>query len=369
MSWNTLLRILWYNWRDIKNPDAGGAEVFTHHLILSLSARGHDISLFTSEFPNSLQNENIDGVKVIRSGNKYDVYRTAKDYFKKNKDRYDLFVDSVNTKPFLSPNLVKGKTVLPIIYQLVSEIWYAETTFPVSFFLHHYFEKKWLSRYKETPTVTVSKSSQDDLKSIGFKKIFVVPVGLNIIPLNEVPQKESTPTVAFLGRLKKYKLPHHALEAFSLIKEHVPDAKLWVIGGGSIQKELERRFDAKDITFFGHVNEGHKYELLRKAHLLLVPGVREGWGLVVTESNAMGTPAIAYSVQGLRDSVVDGQTGILIKECSPDGLAHAAITLLKDRALLMKYSHNALEFSRQFSWNRTAAEFDKIINSITKHPS
>jgi glycosyltransferase involved in cell wall biosynthesis len=104
-----------------------------------------------------------------------------------------------------------------------------------------------------------------------------------------------------------------------------------------------------------------KYRLLSRAHLLLVPGVREGWGLVVTEANAMGTPAVAYDVHGLRDSVRDGQTGVLVKEKTPQSLARSAISLLQDRDTLDKLSFNALAFSKEFSWDNTADEFDRII--------
>jgi glycosyltransferase involved in cell wall biosynthesis len=98
--------------------------------------------------------------------------------------------------------------------------------------------------------------------------------------------------------------------------------------------------------------------------LILVPAVLEGWGLVVTESNAMGTPAVAYNVAGLRDSIIDGKTGILVKNKSPESLADSAICLLKDKDRLGKLSFNALSFSRQFSWDNTANEFDRIITSM-----
>ena len=107
-----------------------------------------------------------------------------------------------------------------------------------------------------------------------------------------------------------------------------------------------------------------KYDLLRKAHIVLMPSVREGWGLVVTESNAMGTPVIAYNVPGLRDSIIDGKTGILLKENSPQSLAHAAISLLTDQDRLKRYSTEALAFSKQFNWDNTAAAFDKIIREL-----
>jgi glycosyltransferase involved in cell wall biosynthesis len=123
----------------------------------------------------------------------------------------------------------------------------------------------------------------------------------------------------------------------------------------------------KDVVFYGHANNELKYELLRKAHIVLMPSVREGWGLVVTEANAMGTPVVAYNVPGLRDSVIDGETGVLVKDNSPQNLAHRTISLLTDRSLLKKYSDNALAFSTQFSWDNTAGAFDKIIREITSH--
>ncbi len=100
---------------------------------------------------------------------------------------------------------------------------------------------------------------------------------------------------------------------------------------------------------------------MSQAHLILVPGFREGWGLVVTEANAMGTPAVTYNVNGLRDSVRDGQTGILVKKNTPQSLAHASIALLQDQYTLNKLSLNALTFSKEFTWDNTADKFDRII--------
>jgi glycosyltransferase involved in cell wall biosynthesis len=56
---------------------------------------------------------------------------------------------------------------------------------------------------------------------------------------------------------------------------------------------------------------------LSRAHIILAAAVREGWGLIVTEANAMGTLAIGYNVPGLRDSIRHGETGITIIEKTP----------------------------------------------------
>jgi glycosyltransferase involved in cell wall biosynthesis len=360
------LRVLWFNWRDIRHPEAGGAEVFTHEVMRRLVKKRYDMTLFSAQFSNTLRNEEIDGVKIIRDGGKYTVYDKARIHYNNYKDNYDFVIDENNTKPFLTPKYVKEKPILALVHSLAREGWFYETYFPLNYIGYYFLESKWLSYYKDIPTATVSNSTKEDLEALGFKKIFLVPEGLSVTPLSEVRQKESTsPIITYVGRLKRHKLPHHAIQAFSIIKKTIPDAKMWVIGDGYMRKELEK-FNINDIIFYGRVKDELKHELLSKSHLVLVTGVREGWGLVVVESNAMGTPAIAYNVPGLRDSVRDGETGLLVKENTPSCLAHTAISLLKDQQLLSKFSSNALAFSKQFSWDNTASAFDNIIKNIAQ---
>ena len=358
----SLMRILWYNWKDLRNPDAGGAEVYTHEVMKRLAKRGHEMTLFTSKFKDCQLNENIDGVDIIRDGNKYTVYLKAKSYSKAYKHHYDLIIDEINTRPFLIPKFVREKQVIALIHQLAREFWFYETKFPLNYIGYYYLEKKWLSNYKNLITLTVSDSTKVDLEQLGFKKLFVVPNGLNVIPLSNVKGKEANPTVVFMGRLKKAKLPHHALQAFSIIKREIHDAKMWIIGDGYFRKKLES-FKKEDVTFYGHISNEKKYELLSRAHIILVPAIREGWGQVVTEANAMGTPAIGYHVPGLRDSIMHSETGITIIEKTPEAMAQQAISLLRDSDRLSRYSKNALDFSRQFSWDNTVNLFEKILNN------
>ena len=357
------MRILWFNWKDIRNPEAGGAEVFTHEVMKRLAKRGLEMTLFTSRFKGCQLNENINGIEIIREGNKYTVYKEAKNYLKTYKHHYDLVIDEINTRPFLTPQFVGSeKPIIALIHQLAREFWFYETQFPLNYIGYYYLEEKWLSNYKDIMTLTVSYSTKVDLEELGFKKVSIVPPGLNITPLSNVKEKEDNPTVVFIGRLKKAKLPHHALQAFSIIKREIHDAKMWVIGEGYLREKLESS-NIKDVTFYGHTSNERKYELLSRAHIIIVPAVREGWGLIVTEANAMGTPAIGYDVHGLRDSIKDGETGIIIKERSPAAMAQQAISLLRDSERLSKYSRNATEFAGQFSWDTTVDLFQQVIQN------
>jgi len=362
------LRILWYNWRDIKNPEAGGAEVFTHEIASRLVNKNHEVHLFTSAFANSPDVEKIDGVRVIRDGSKYSVYKKAEKYYKSKKEDYDIVIDEINTRPFLAPKFVKDVPILAIFHQLAREFWFYETRFPINLLGYYYLENKWLSKYRNVPTVTISNSSRKDLEERGFQKILMVPEGLKVTPLSELKKKGSIPKIVFMGRLKKAKLPHHALEAFSIIKKEFNDAEMSFIGDGYMRKKLQKS-KTRDVTFYGRIDEELKYRLLSHAHIILVPGVREGWGLIVTEANAMGTPAVGYNVPGLRDSIIDGKTGVLVKVNSPGEIARSAISLLREPEKLYELSANALAFARQFNWDTTAIEFEKIIEDLGNNNS
>jgi glycosyltransferase involved in cell wall biosynthesis len=214
------------------------------------------------------------------------------------------------------------------------------------------------------PTVTVSESTRQDLLELGFRKVFVVPEGLNFTPLSEIPEKEEYPVVVYAGRLKRAKRPDHAIKAFKIVKEEIPNAELWVVGDGPYKKDLEK-IAVDGVKFFGGLSNEHRRRLLARAWVLVNPSVREGFGLNVLEANALGTPCVAYEVAGLRDSIIDERTGLLVKENgNVEKLAEAMIKVLRDEALRKTLSENALQHCKSLSWDRTAQELEKILKEI-----
>jgi glycosyltransferase involved in cell wall biosynthesis len=119
--------------------------------------------------------------------------------------------------------------------------------------------------------------------------------------------------------------------------------------------------ETDDITIFGKQDTSSKLELMSRSHVLLVPGVREGWGLVVTEANAMGTPAVAYDVPGLRDSVIDGVNGTLVQRGDYVGMAIEAIDILRDHIRRKTFSLNGIRHAKNFSWDTTASRISEIL--------
>jgi glycosyltransferase involved in cell wall biosynthesis len=360
------LKILILNWRCWLNPDAGGAEVFTREVAEGLTKRNHIVTLFTSKFNGCKPEENISGVHILRAGNKYSVYWKAKEYYKKCffKKDYDIIIDEINTRPFLTPKFVNnGEKIVALIHQLAREYWFYETPFPISHIGYYFLENRWLKNYVNVPTVTVSESTKKDLLNLGFREVFVVTEGLNFKPLAEVPEKEKFPVVVYVGRLKRAKRPDHAVRAFKIVREKVPEARLWVIGNGYFRKELER-MAVGGVRFFAGLSNGKRRELIRRAWVLVNPSVREGWGLNVIEANALGVPCIAYDVAGLRDSIKDNVTGLLAEDEHVEDLAEKILLVLRDDALREKLSKNALECAKKFNWDKTTKKFMKVLEQV-----
>lgn len=340
-------RILLYNWRDVRHPDAGGAEVFTHEVLKRLVDRGHEATLFAAAFDGCDQTTDIDGVEVVRAGGRYTVYGQAMRHYRDVRGDFDVVIDEVNGPPFLTPTYV-DEPVVALIHHVLREEWFYELPFPVDSLSYH-LQDWWLKLYRSVPTVTVSQSTERELRDLGFEDVTVAPEGIGVEPLSAVPAKPDRPTFLFVGRMARPKRPDHALGAFEHLRDHYPDARLHMVGDGDMLPAL--RANAGDgVRFHGYVSEERKRQLMKESHVLLVPSVREGWGLVVTEANAMGTPAVGYNVKGLRDSIRNGENGLLAAQ-HPSRLARRAVTVLETR--YDAYTRAALEVSERHDWDRT----------------
>jgi glycosyltransferase involved in cell wall biosynthesis len=315
------MRILIFNWKDRAHPAAGGAEVFTEEVARVLVQRGHDVTLFASGVADRPHRERIDGVDVVRQGSRVGVYRAARRFWERQPaNAYDLVIDEINTRPFLTPRWVRDTPVVALIHQLAREIWRYELPFPISTLGRYILEPWWLRTYRDVPTLTVSASSAESLVRLhGWRDVTVVPEGSTPHPV-PVVEKEMDPTIVFLGRLVAMKRPGDALEAFSLLRNHLPTAQLWIIGDGPLLPRL-RELAPQGVTFTGRLERPELLERLARAHVLVATSVREGWGLNVSEAAACGTPSIGYRVPGLMDSV-PASGGALVGE-DPHELAAA----------------------------------------------
>jgi hypothetical protein len=159
------MRILILNWKDTSHPLAGGAEVFTEEVAKALVLSGHDVTLFAAAVAGRPSRESVSGFEVIRRGGRLGVYRAARRFWAAQPaGRFDVVVDEINTRPFLTPRWVGETPVVALIHQLAREIWSYETPFPLSVLGRHVLEPWWLRAYRDVPALTVSTSSAESLR-------------------------------------------------------------------------------------------------------------------------------------------------------------------------------------------------------------
>ncbi len=269
-------------------------------------------------------------VPVIRSGTRIGVYHRVADHLRAYGHSYDVIVDGINTRPFFAPRYAPATPVVALAHQVAREVWFREMPLPIALAGRYVLEPRWLRRYRDIPTLTVSRSSRDSLRAYGLRDVTVVPIGVTlpgdpadgIVP--DLPPVSDGLRLAFCGRLVPGKRPFDAVAAFraaatELGLEPGVDAWLDVIGGGPLEGEL-RRTAGPGVVVHGVVDERTKFDLMARAHALLATSTREGWGLVVSEAAAAGTPTFGYDVGGLRDSVA-AAGGVIVR---PDPAALAA---------------------------------------------
>ena len=329
------LRILAYNWRDLAHPRAGGAEVHLQSVAREWVKWGHQVTIFCAAVEGRPAREIVDGVEIIRRGGTFGVYREARRFWRREgQGHYDLVFDDVNTRPFLCPRFIKDTPVVAIIHQLAKEVWRYEMPWPVAVLGRYVLEPRWLRTYRDVPVVTMCESGKESLVDYGLRRVTPVPTGfggsvtadLDAVTADPaVVAKETVPTVIFLGRLSANKRPEHAVRAFDLVRQELPDAQMWVIGSGPEEDRL-RKVAGPGVTIFGRLPEQEKRERLARAHALVVTSVREGWGLVVTEAAACGTLTVGYDVSGLHDSV--RVSGGVLTRADPESLAAGLVGLL-----------------------------------------
>jgi glycosyltransferase involved in cell wall biosynthesis len=344
--------VVFFGWRDLRHPRAGGAEVYTHELLATLARAGYRCTLFASHAPGLPECEEFEHYTVLRKGNRVTCRFYAAAWLARNRDAVDCVIEEISTLPFLSRFVARDKTAV-VIHQLAREVWWYEAPLPLAA-VGYALEPLMLRIYRNAPVVTVSKSSAASLRDIGFRG----PIEIIENPLRgpaDAPGATVSARIGFVGRLAPSKRVDHIVRAFAVVAGTNPQAELWVVGGGPARlqaslTELARRLGCEErVRFTGYVSRERRDEILASLDCLVMASVREGWGLVVSEAARFGVPSVGYDVSGLRDAIVDGVTGLLVREQQPAALARAIERIVGDRPLRDRLGAAAAQYLHGFT--------------------
>lgn len=377
------MKVLLLCWRDTGHPEGGGSERYLERVAAHLAASGHRVCFRTAAYAGAPRRSVRDGVRFSRGGGHYGVYVRAAlamlaaraglgPIARELGGRPDAVVDTQNGIPFLARIFSGAPTVLlthhchrsqwPVAGPVTGRIgWFIESV--ISPAVHRG------CRY-----VTVSAPSADDLVDLGVRReaITVIRNGVDPIPPGIAPRPAAGtgPRLVTLSRLVPHKRIEHAIDAVAALAGDHPGIVLDVIGSGWWHDELvdyaNRRGVGGHVIFHGQVSEEEKHALLDDARVHLMPSKKEGWGLAVIEAAQHGVPTVGYrSSAGLRDSVVDGETGLLVDD-EQRSFTAAVRELCDADEPHATMGAAARERAATFSWGATAAAMERVITELAR---
>jgi glycosyltransferase involved in cell wall biosynthesis len=348
------MRFLMLNWRDPKNPLAGGAERVSLAYLSALVGRGHEVFWYANGFRDCAREEAIDGVRIVRGGGRGSSVVKAIHWYRR-QPRFDLVIDQHHGIPWYAPWWCKTNCVA-YIHEVLGPIWDSFYSWPWSA-IGKFQERRTHWLYRHVPFWTASADTKRFLEARGVRSVKIIPYGVHTVALATLPDKPLEPPLrlAVVSRLAPNKRIDHAIRAVKCLADKTLPAKLTIVGTGEMEGQLRSlAADLKigdSVAFAGALAEKKKDEVLQRAHFLLHASLREGWGLNVIEANAMGTPAVVYPVAGLVESTLHGETGLVARAETPESLANELAGIMQWPEPYQRLRVNAWNRSKTFHWD------------------
>jgi glycosyltransferase involved in cell wall biosynthesis len=301
----------------------------------------------------------------MRNGGTYSQFLRAPLAYLRHFRDYDLIVEVCNGMPFLAP-LWCRRPVLCLVNHVHTELWSIRFRPPVSTVGRRIESSVLPWVHRKNLFLTVSPSTAESLQRMGVGQDRIRQICNGVVGPDPLAPRSPDPLFLAFGRLADYKRLDLLLRLWDRVRP-VVGGKLVIAGDGPERSRLEG-LAGPDVVFTGRVSEEEKHRLMCSAWLLVHPALIEGWGIVVAEAAIRGTPAVAFDVPGLRDSVVHGQTGMLVQ--TEGQFASEWASLAIDRRRREQLGRAARTRARQLHWSAAVEGFAEVAGeAIKREPS
>jgi glycosyltransferase involved in cell wall biosynthesis len=164
--------------------------------------------------------------------------------------------------------------------------------------------------------------------------------------------------------------PYNAVDdvvrAFGQVQSAFPDARLLVVGGGSLEpqvRQLARELQVRNIDFVGKVPRWQIGKYYTDAHIFVNASYLDNMPVSILEAFAAGTPVVSTAPDGIRYIVEHGRTGLLCEPHNWRALGDNVIALLRKPELASTLARNAYEQSKMYSWDRVRQQWLDLYKS------
>lgn len=215
----------------------------------------------------------------------------------------------------------------------------------------------------------LSRALVDATETIGIPAtaITIIPNGVDLaqfIPSDRI----RAPLIVYVGSLIRRKGVIYLLRAMAQLAPAHPSLRLVIVGEGverpSLQSAARELGIAARVSFVGEASREHVRSWMQQAKVFVLPSTEEGFGVVLLEALACGTPIVASQVGGICD-VVTPEVGILVPPGDPDALAAAIAQLMGDEKRWMEYSSNARKRAEGlYDWHRIVLRYQDLYQDL-----
>ncbi|MGE5132591.1 MAG: glycosyltransferase family 4 protein [Gemmatimonadota bacterium] len=367
----TGLRVAVINWRDPWHPEAGGAEQYAWEMSRGLVGRGAAVQFLTARAPGQSRQDRRDGIAITRLGGRFTVYPLVLGWLLARRWAFNAVVDCQNGIPFFTP------CVLPRRVPVLCVMHHVHTA---QFGVHFPAWLAWVGRLLEGPAaravyrrhacVAVSPSTITAMRELLRWRgdIYLIPNGVRA-PAVPSARASSRQALILVGRLVAHKRAERILPIAERLRG--TGISIDVVGRGPGSATLAAALADSRLTgsvrLHGFLTEEDKQALVAGSLLHLNTSHGEGWGLCVLEAAAAGVPTVAYDVDGLRDAVLDGETGWLVRDGELiEDVTEQALKELADPVRRAAVTGACRNWAAQFSWDRSASRLAALIGAAVQ---
>ena len=201
------------------------------------------------------------------------------------------------------------------------------------------------------------------------ERIRIVPEGIDLETWDQLHEQRGAgrldrdsraPTILNIARQFRRKDTRTLIDAMPEVELAVPDVRLRIVGGGPELPALVRRARrlglGESVRFLGTRPDAEVQRELLDADLFCLPSRQEGFGIVLLEAMAAGTPIVATTAGAIPEVAPDGEVALLVPPGDPGALAIALIELLDDPARRRRLAEAGRRRVRRYAWPLVAAE-------------
>ncbi len=347
------------------HPDVGGVQIYTTYLAGELMSLGHDVVVVSYHYARSRWGERVRrspriGVPGLR-GFTFIIHSA----FSLAREDLDVALAQYAITSGMAAWLA---SFLRVPYTIT----FHGSDLRVSPRLSR------ISASKALAVISVSSWLAERLRDTGIEVSEIIPGGIDPEPFLALPPKEKVREELGLDLQAKLILSVGALieaKGFDIIPEiaalltrkGMVDVQFLLIGEGPLRDLIEgkaARLGVKDrIVLLGRKKFNETIKYYRAADLLIHPARYEGYGLVIREAMAAGTPVITTDVGGARDLVENGVDGY-IEERDAEKMAERITFLLSDNELREKMGERGRDKALSRTWRHVALDYLRLLERV-----